>query len=108
MLKSREAGRIVNVACLLAVGVNSDGRRQVLGLEVVTAEDGAGWRAFLRSLRARELKGRRVGNLGRASRAARCDRLGAARSYAVRARAFASCPARRLRPIFGSSARALS
>ncbi len=53
MLKSREAGRIVNVACLLAVGVNSDGRRQVLGLEVVTAEDGAGWRAFLRSLRAR-------------------------------------------------------
>jgi len=57
VLKSREAGRIVNVACLIAVGVNSDGRREVLGLEVVTAEDGAGWLAFLRSLRARGLKG---------------------------------------------------
>jgi putative transposase len=55
VLKSREAGRIVNVACLIAVGVNSDGRREVLGLEVVTAEDGAGWLAFLRSLRARGL-----------------------------------------------------
>jgi putative transposase len=56
-MKNREAGRIVNVACLIAVGVNSDGRREVLGLEVVTAEDGAGWLAFLRSLRARGLKG---------------------------------------------------
>ena len=56
-VKSREGGRIVNVACLIAVGVNADGRREVLGLEVVTAEDGAGWLAFLRSLRARGLKG---------------------------------------------------
>jgi putative transposase len=57
VMKNREAGRIVNVACLVAVGVNADGRREVLGLEVVTAEDGAGWLAFLRSLRARGLKG---------------------------------------------------
>lgn len=56
-MKSREGGRIVNVACLVATGVNSDGRREVLGLDVVTAEDGAGWLAFLRSLRARGLKG---------------------------------------------------
>ena len=57
MLKCREGGRIVNVAGLVAVGVNEDGRREVLGLDIVTAEDGAGWLAFLRGLRARGLKG---------------------------------------------------
>jgi putative transposase len=56
-VKCREEARIVNVACLIGVGVNGDGRREVLGLDVVTAEDGAGWLAFLRSLRARGLKG---------------------------------------------------
>jgi len=56
-MKCREEGRIVNVACLIAVGVNKDGRREVLGFDVVTAEDGAGWLAFLRGLRARGLKG---------------------------------------------------
>src|SRR5579859_5129575 len=55
-VKCREAGRIVNVACLVAVGVNGDGRREILGLDVVAEEDGAGWLAFLRSLRARGLK----------------------------------------------------
>jgi putative transposase len=57
VLKSRESGRIVNVACLVAVGVNEDGHREVLGLDVVTVEDGAGWLAFLRGLKARGLKG---------------------------------------------------
>ena len=56
-VKCRENGRIVNVACLVGVGVNADGRREVLGLDVVADEDGAGWLAFLRSLRARGLKG---------------------------------------------------
>jgi len=56
-LKCREEGRIVNVACLVGVGVNSDGRREILGFDVVTGEDGAGWLAFLRGLRARGLKG---------------------------------------------------
>ncbi len=56
-VKCREDGRIVNVACLIAVGVNADGRREILGLDVVADEDGAGWLAFLRSLRARGLKG---------------------------------------------------
>jgi putative transposase len=56
VMKCREGGRIVNVACLVAVGVNDDGHREILGLDVVTAEDGAGWLAFLRSLRARGLK----------------------------------------------------
>ena len=57
VLKCREEGRIVNVACLIAVGVNKDGRREILGFDVVTVEDGAGWLAFLRGLRARGLKG---------------------------------------------------
>jgi transposase-like protein len=56
VMKCREGGRIVNVACLVAVGVNDDGRREILGLDVVTVEDGAGWLAFLRGLRARGLK----------------------------------------------------
>jgi len=55
--KVREAGRIVNVAMVIAVGVNAAGYREVLGLEVITTEDGAGWTAFLRSLVARGLSG---------------------------------------------------
>ena len=53
----REGGRIVNVACVVAVGVNADGHREVLGLDVITTEDGAGWTAFLRGLVARGLSG---------------------------------------------------
>ena len=53
----REGGRIVNVACVVAVGVNADGHREVLGLDVITTEDGAGWTAFLRGLVARGLTG---------------------------------------------------
>ncbi|MGH3369384.1 MAG: IS256 family transposase, partial [Nocardioidaceae bacterium] len=55
--KVREAGRIVNVACVLATGVNADGHREILGLDVITGEDGAGWLAFLRGLVARGLSG---------------------------------------------------
>ncbi|MFJ9753092.1 IS256 family transposase [Streptomyces chartreusis] len=55
--KVREGGRVVNVHCLVAVGVNVEGRREVLGIEVASAEDGAGWLAFLRSLTARGLTG---------------------------------------------------
>ncbi|MET7458735.1 transposase [Streptomyces sp. NPDC005574] len=40
--KVREGGRVVNVHCLVAVGVNNEGRREVLGIEVTSAEDGAG------------------------------------------------------------------
>lgn len=56
-LKVREGGRVVNVALLLAVGVNGDGHREILGLELSTAEDGAGWLSFWRSLIARGLAG---------------------------------------------------
>ncbi|GGJ65978.1 IS256 family transposase [Streptomyces brasiliensis] len=55
--KLREGGRIINVHALIAVGVNVDGHREILGLDVATAEDGAGWLAFLRSLIARGLGG---------------------------------------------------
>jgi transposase-like protein len=55
--KVREGGRIINVHALFAVGVNADGHREILGLDVATAEDGAGRLAFLRSLTARGLSG---------------------------------------------------
>lgn len=54
-IKVREGGRVVNVAALVAVGVNSDGQREILGIDITTTEDGAGWAAFLRSLVARGL-----------------------------------------------------
>jgi putative transposase len=59
-IKVREAGRTVNVHALVAVGVNADGQREVLGLEVASQEDGAGWLSFLRSLTARGLAGVRL------------------------------------------------
>jgi transposase-like protein len=57
VIKVREGGRTVNVHALIAVGVNADGGREVLGLDVCSDEDGAGWLAFLRSLTARGLSG---------------------------------------------------
>jgi transposase-like protein len=56
-VKCREGGRTVNVCVVHAVAVNRDGFRESLGLDVVTAEDGAAWLAFLRSLVARGLAG---------------------------------------------------
>jgi putative transposase len=47
----------VNVHALIATGVNADGRREILGLDVASSEDGAGWVAFLRGLAARGLSG---------------------------------------------------
>jgi putative transposase len=60
VIKVREYGRTVNVHALVAVGVNADGGREVLGLDVCSDEDGAGWLAFLRSLTARGLCGVRL------------------------------------------------
>ena len=57
VLKVREQGRVVNVHALIAVGVNAEGYREILGIDVTTAEDGAGWLAFWRSLTARGLSG---------------------------------------------------
>ncbi|GAA4577875.1 IS256 family transposase [Planotetraspora kaengkrachanensis] len=55
--KVREGGRIVNVHALVATAVNANGNREILGLEVTSREDGAGWLAFLRGLVARGLSG---------------------------------------------------
>src|SRR6058998_149190 len=57
VLKVREGGRVVNVHALLAAGVNAEGYREILGLHVTSAEDGAGWLAFFRDLVARGLTG---------------------------------------------------
>jgi transposase-like protein len=57
VLKVREGGRVVGVHCLVATGVNNDGHREVLGIQVTSAEDGAGWLGFFRDLVARGLSG---------------------------------------------------
>src|SRR3954452_8345479 len=59
-LKVREGGRVANVHALVATGVNADGHREVLGLQVTSAEDGAGWLGFFRDLTARGLTGVRL------------------------------------------------
>jgi putative transposase len=56
-VKVREAGRIVSVAVIIAVAVNTDGRREVLGLEVGPSEAEPFWTSFLRSLTRRGLRG---------------------------------------------------
>jgi len=55
--KVREGGRVVPMATVVAVGVNTDGWRQVLGIAAGPSEDHAFWTAFLRSLLRRGLKG---------------------------------------------------
>ena len=56
-VKVRQAGRIVSVAVIVAVGVNSDGRREVLGMDVGPSEAETFWTAFLRKLARRGLRG---------------------------------------------------
>lgn len=56
-VKVREGGRIVSVAVIIAVAVNTDGRREVLGLAVGPSEAEPFWTAFLRSLMRRGLRG---------------------------------------------------
>ena len=57
VLKVSEDGRVVNVHALLAVGVNAEGYRELLGLHVSSAEECAAWLAFFRDLTARGLSG---------------------------------------------------
>lgn len=57
VLKVREGGRVVPVHVLVATGVNADGHREILGVQVTSSEDGAGWLAFFRDLSARGLSG---------------------------------------------------
>ena len=56
-LKVRRGGRIVSVAVIIAVGVNTDSRREVLGMEFGTSEAEPIWTVFLRKLTRRGLRG---------------------------------------------------
>src|SRR5471032_543780 len=56
-VKVRQTGRIVSVAVIIAVGVNADGRREVLGLDIGPSEAETFWTEFLRKLARRGLRG---------------------------------------------------
>jgi transposase-like protein len=60
VLKCREGGRIVNVCAMIATAVNAEGHREILGIDVVTSENGTGWLTFLRDLKARGLAGTKL------------------------------------------------
>jgi putative transposase len=56
-MRVREGGRICSTAVLVATACNADGQREILGLDIGAAEDGAAWTSFLRGLVARGLSG---------------------------------------------------
>jgi transposase-like protein len=56
-VKVRQSGRIVSVAAIIAIGVNTDGRREVLGLQIGPSEAEPFWTDFLRTLTRRGLRG---------------------------------------------------
>lgn len=56
-MKLRQGGRIVSVAVIIAVGVNDDGHREMLGLAVGCSEAETFWTDFLRKLARRGLRG---------------------------------------------------
>jgi transposase-like protein len=59
-LKQREGGRVVSVAAIIAVAVNAEGRREIVGLHIGPSEAETFWTGFLRRLRARGLHGVRL------------------------------------------------
>lgn len=59
-MKVREGGRVINAVVLVATGVNGDGHREVLGLQVVTSETKPAWNTFFADLVARGLAGVRL------------------------------------------------
>ena len=104
-VKVREAGRIVSVAVIVAVAVNTDGRREVLGLAIGASEAETFWTEFLRSLARRGLRGVKLvisdDHKGlKAAAAARAGRHLAALPGAFHAQPVGPCrkagPARRL------------
>ena len=68
--KVREHGRVVNV-CVVVRPLSSDGKREIVGMDVGTAEDGAFWKEFLRSRPWTERCG--AGDIGCAQRSEGCD-----------------------------------
>lgn len=55
-MEVREGGRVVKTSVLLATGVNNEGYRELLGVQVATAESTVSWTGFFRDLKARGLK----------------------------------------------------
>src|ERR1700728_4905891 len=53
----REGGRVVNVTAVIATAANAEGRREIVGFDIVTSEETASWAEFLRGLVARGLSG---------------------------------------------------
>ena len=58
--KVRQAGRVLDCAVLVALGVGPDGKRQILGLSVALSEAEVHWRSFLQSLQTRGLQGLQI------------------------------------------------
>lgn len=56
-LKVRQGGRIISVAAIIAVAVNTDGRREIIGFSIGPSEAETFWTDFLRSLKSRGLAG---------------------------------------------------
>ena len=56
-MKVREGGRVINTHVLVATGVNADGHREILGIDICSAESEAGWLTLFRGLNARGLSG---------------------------------------------------
>ena len=56
-MKLRQDDRITSVAVIIAVGVNVDGRREVLGMDIGASEAETFWTCFLRNLTVRRLRG---------------------------------------------------
>ena len=59
-MKVREGGRVISSVVMVATGVNGDGRREVLGMQVATSETGPAWNTFFADLVARGLAGVRL------------------------------------------------
>jgi putative transposase len=66
-LHQREGGRVVSVAAIIAVAVNTEGRREIVGLHIGPSEAETFWSTFLRSLARRGLTGVKLGRQARAS-----------------------------------------
>lgn len=71
VLKRSWAGEVRNVSVLIAIGVNDEGFREILGICEGAKEDKAGWRGFLAQLKATRAEGRRTGHQRRLSRPGR-------------------------------------
>ena len=72
--KVREGGRVVNVSAVIATAVNVEGRREIIGFDVITSETTEGWTTFLRSLVGSGPVGCRADHLRRSRRYQSRDR----------------------------------